>query len=445
VSWRFLQRLHRNDQGQVVPLFMLGVLALVLLVVMVLNTGEQITTRMRVQDAADAAAITQATWVARSLNVLSMNNVAITQAAALVIITEALIPPLAEASKETLLKYKENLEWLQQCSGTGWLYILCAAPPLYRLYHLSRYVAKPLWDIWDDNPFGIMADFTAIAQALEDMNETVVNEFPDFTAGVARALARDNGLGRDAPLFLAGYRRQDEQRYDTTTLPVEKVTLSHFRSPLCISGEYGTPQVPQPSFDVRAFETDFYANRNFAEHGYPRDQGPYTIGRDSANRAISRPVDALRGFPHYGQVNLDFLDLVEKAWAAACQFRIVGFSQIDLYRVQNQPLPGLPVGEKRHAWSLLAFTRKPQVGAAVLPRSFANPPQALYAYAQAEIYNTINYDLYTQDWHAKLVPARLLRRERKEAVMEATAAFPTLRRLLEGMLDEPDFAKANLH
>src|SRR5262249_25059287 len=142
---------------------------------------------------------------------------------------------------------------------------------------------------------------------------------------------------------------------------------------------------------------------------------------------------------------LKFLELVDKAWAVACQSRIVGPHQVTLYRVKNQPAPGIPLGSTRDDWSLVAFAQKSQAGAAVFPQLFANPPYALYAYAQADIDSAINYGLYTQNWRAKLVPARLLTAARKEAILNATAAFPTLQRLLEGIIDDPGFEAANAH
>lgn len=418
---------------------------MVLLVVMVLNTGDHTTTRMRVQDAADAAVMTQATWIARSLNLLAMNNVAITQTAALVLITEALVLPLEEALREALEKEKQYLESLSKCGGPPPAFVACVAAWLALLADLNIRVVRPLIEIGIEISH-ILPDFLALTQALEEMNETVISEFPDLTAQIARALARENGLEHHIPLFLTGYRSPDEQRYDTTSLPIAKVTFGDMPSPLCLSGKYGTPHVPLPSVNIALSVIDMYTNWNFQQHGYPRNQGPYDIGQDSANRAISRPVNALERAPHFGQVSLKFQDVVEEAWLAACQTRSLLFHQITLYRVTNQPVPGFPVDEQtREHWSLLAFTRKPQTGATILPQSFANPPQAIYAYAQAEIYNPINYDLYTQDWRARLVPARLLNPRQKEAIIKATNAFPTLQRLLEAIIDDQTFRATNLH
>jgi hypothetical protein len=43
---------------------------------------------------------------------------------------------------------------------------------------------------------------------------------------------------------------------------------------------------------------------------------------------------------------------------------------------------------------------------------FENPNElGILTYAQSQVYNPTSWDMYTQDWHAKLVPASLLERK----------------------------------
>src|SRR5690349_23943800 len=44
-----------------------------------LNTGRQIARKIEMQNAADAAAVSSAVWIARGMNVISMDNVGMTE------------------------------------------------------------------------------------------------------------------------------------------------------------------------------------------------------------------------------------------------------------------------------------------------------------------------------------------------------------------------------
>src|SRR5439155_1053941 len=66
-------------------------------------TGDQVTRKMEMQNTADAVAVSSANWVARGMNVVSMNNVAMTQVLAVIVIAKSLVQtaeialPIAEA------------------------------------------------------------------------------------------------------------------------------------------------------------------------------------------------------------------------------------------------------------------------------------------------------------------------------------------------------------
>ncbi|MCX5660537.1 MAG: hypothetical protein NTW19_12560 [Planctomycetota bacterium] len=69
---------------------LLAIVLLACLIVYVINTGVQTRNRLSAQHAADAAAMDGAAWVARSLNTVAMNNVAMTRYLALVNVLDAL-------------------------------------------------------------------------------------------------------------------------------------------------------------------------------------------------------------------------------------------------------------------------------------------------------------------------------------------------------------------
>jgi hypothetical protein len=79
-----LKRLHRDEEGQVMWFFSMTILALVVLAVAVANTGRQIARKIEMQNSADASAVSSAVWVARGMNVISMDNVGMTESLGLI-------------------------------------------------------------------------------------------------------------------------------------------------------------------------------------------------------------------------------------------------------------------------------------------------------------------------------------------------------------------------
>jgi hypothetical protein len=79
--------------GQVLAIVILCVPVLVGFVFYVFNTGGQINNRMVLQNAADSTAVSGGTWMARSMNVVAMNNVAQTRLIALLLTMDSM--PLA--------------------------------------------------------------------------------------------------------------------------------------------------------------------------------------------------------------------------------------------------------------------------------------------------------------------------------------------------------------
>ena len=95
--------LHQHA-GQVMVMLLLGIALLAGLVFYVVNVGDQINRRVVMQNAADSVAISGAAWMARSMNIIAMNNVAQTRLIALVPHLDAL--PLA-----TKMAYEEVSAW----------------------------------------------------------------------------------------------------------------------------------------------------------------------------------------------------------------------------------------------------------------------------------------------------------------------------------------------
>jgi len=449
---RALRRLHRDERGQIVPLFILGVVSLVMLIVMLLNTGQEIVNRTEVQNAADAAAITQASWTARSLNVMAMNNVALTQSFALSAVSAVLNATAAEVMLRSARLAARYLREGTAACGTCWTGVGCVACAYYIAMgvHLGVAVIYPTVEIIDEN-WGVSSRFSDLAIAFSDMNDHIASSFPDFTDGIQRGIADENGV--DPPLFYPPAQARGSN-LSATPLPVEDGGLIEFPffdplGRLCNGGEEGTHRL-LAIFDY--FE-------NFIEHGYPRGKGPYTIAKEDADRRISEPLAAIHDV-HFEYRKSQrrgkdrFTRMLKALWPAMCVPRLTPTAglpiptppSLSLYKVTVRPDMPNPVRrdrEIRDGLSVLAFTRR-QARAAVVPGRFANPPSATYAYAQAEVYTEQPaHDLFTQDWRARLVPAKLLERRTKE-VVRAVEEFSTLHELL-GSLSSDELRRVNAH
>ena len=99
-------RLHRCEQGQSIFVVILFFFLLAGLLFLVLNTGNQLNSKVAMQTAADAVAATGAGWFARGMNTIAMCNVAETQLLSMIVLLDALetvVPPAAECIDDLVM------------------------------------------------------------------------------------------------------------------------------------------------------------------------------------------------------------------------------------------------------------------------------------------------------------------------------------------------------
>ncbi len=94
--------------GQVIVLTLLAMTLLVALIFYVYNVGDQVNRRTTLQNVADATAISGAGWIARSMNVIAMNNCEQSRLATLVPIMDAL-PLATEMSGDEMDQWEKSL------------------------------------------------------------------------------------------------------------------------------------------------------------------------------------------------------------------------------------------------------------------------------------------------------------------------------------------------
>ncbi len=106
---------RRRAGGQVIVIMLFGMSLLVGLVFFVYNVGDQVNSRLEMQNTADSVAISGAGWIARSMNAIAMNNFAQAKLIGLIPVLDAF--PLA--SRMAWDEAKSWAEGLQQQLDRG--------------------------------------------------------------------------------------------------------------------------------------------------------------------------------------------------------------------------------------------------------------------------------------------------------------------------------------
>jgi hypothetical protein len=272
-----IKNFHDDESGQIVPLFMLILIPLFMLAVWILNTGNQLDTKMNVQNSADSAVLTQAAWMARTMNVMAMNNVGISQSASSIAVSTAAYYVVAEATFWSVLQtaqmFRKIFQTVSICStaATGYGLIPCAIQVVKnykefdKAFRFEKYLKEPLRKIWKDD-FGFKVDikleglfkppikipsptqwlvieiqipppkikyfhFTGVA--LSKMNEHLKSSFVKKTAQLQAGLAEIN-LINSYPRFFPGDKHKNAN--DSTKLPVK---FYKYDASLCLSGMKG--------------------------------------------------------------------------------------------------------------------------------------------------------------------------------------------------------------
>lgn len=454
-------RAPKSQAGQIAVLLVISLLTMVLTVSLIFNTGQQIHWKTNVQNAVDSAAVSHGANVARSLNVMSVNNVAITQTFTLNILMASLIPELSAATYETFDGMATYGQGIANYCPNIFTVVLCAANVAALARTIQIFFA--LKDIWDQ--IGSLFQATKVRDAmhmtlaLESMNKQLFANFPNASATMSKNLAHMNGLDEE-PVYIGGgafyANKGGNPNYHGTLLPVEKTaTLDSGSIPvisnsisegvqdmgLCVTGYMATPM---------RFPKLFW---NFQEHGYDYGRGPFPVGRDEFNRAIEKQVDRLENLPEEipgfsmrdVEDSTDFEDIVNVAYPIACSTQTLSDMiahivpipgpKITLYRASEPVI--FSTRKSNPDWSILAIARKEQATGFLGRDLFKNPIKAHYAYSQIEVFNPAWYDLYTQDWTAKLQPADRINSLTKPFVDKIAEHYPEIEPAIRA--DRPKF------
>ena len=155
-------RSRHKQRGQIVALTMFLAIPAVLVLAYILNGGAIAYRKTEMQNATDTAVLTQAAWVARSLNVMSMNNTAMTQSFVISNAAWALEGPLFFAgyeAGEVAGYYLGSLARVAKATK-GWGFAFAVVLYTYLYIQLNDRVLVPLHDFYEE-----------LSKAINDNNE----------------------------------------------------------------------------------------------------------------------------------------------------------------------------------------------------------------------------------------------------------------------------------
>lgn len=257
---KFLRRFHRDDEAQISFLAVAGCLCFVALLSMVINTNEVVSERVHMQDVADVAALSAASWTARGLNTISFVNVMNTKLISTAVLLNALkdaIPVINSVG--TVQKAIFNA-----CSGVPIVGVACAAAAVVVEFQLAALrvldnIVRPLQSSLARCPSGALWN---IMQALELTATGVQKSFGAIGLAESVSIARANGA--DFGLVVNG-ALADGNVQDAVFLPVTQEGFEEHCDYLQAGG------------------------RGYELQGYDQNRGPLRVGRARINDTLMLP------------------------------------------------------------------------------------------------------------------------------------------------------------
>ena len=395
IARKLICTFHGDERGQLLYLTVVSVVIFVAFAALIINSGHMVTRKIETQNAVDAAAVSSAAWIARGMNIISMDNVAMTELLAFTVVLRALKETWEEGlDRANIILPTEPVACTISALGTA------AALKACETYFKSVKAAKeyfkrhldplgPLIDAATDPENGFL--WQAI-RLLEKLNVVVANGFPWRAAEEAERIARANKADgiQMLPLF--------------PTMPIEQGKFSD----LCHPTRVGSPR----SYP-RALQRGYVPLLGYPHH---YDHGPLLVYRDMADGPLLKFFLFLV-YPEEVFIAGSRLERnTDTEFTEFCR----GSAASDYTSSRDAPRPSLLKGTNRSTNRSVEALRAAQddlnyLGIAwrqsesiFMPVRFANPREWICAYGQARVFNSTSFDLFTQDWRVKLVKADML-------------------------------------
>ncbi len=479
---RELARLHESRDAALAPIFGFVLLFFAWGIGAVINTGEVAYDKVRTQNAADILALAHADQMARDLNVMALNNIALTQMFVVGTVSLTMQLELIDIGvRVAMAEFQIARSAAQKCKGPPPYVAFCLFIHSIPMIQVLKVGADALAIQTRYRPDAGLATAGRLIGAFNRMNDYIVESFPRRAGQLLRMLADANRV--DAffvyPACLPGGSSECRGRGDEGgDLPLERGGLASGAAhmEMCVAAERGS---------------DGRNRHDFMLRGFPIGKGPYTAG-GAANRPHLRDhVNHTAGFasllPFFDSVmrNSDWLirystppkyasrqsandnhftDLMDGVWSMACgpASGLISMAGLSLplprtYWIKDRspasvmaPDVGFLAMDYEKLARLVVVAR--QRGGRFNPENFEEREDAYNAYAQALSFNPQALDLYTSRWTARLVPASLMDRAQEVAKALPGRAYPAgrnwfgvMKDTIQAGPDNREWSRVNLH
>jgi hypothetical protein len=394
---------RRGEGGQITILVVFGGLAFVLLAAFIFNTAKQTSRKIQMQGAADAAAVATGVWMARGMNLTALNNNTMVEMLSIMISVRSVLQTLQ--IEHNILSYVQFIPYV-------------GAVARFELAFVR--VEMRFWAFVDRSLNRRGGVGWQVLTGLDKLNQVVKNSFPEIALLQALHYANVNGAdqppfgllfpGKSSGLGLSIYPLARGPR----TLLVTEAQECALRGggPLRTMAYFATVRGPLTGLLSFMYLQDMF-DRNIDSLMGRRVGPPLRAG------GIGTIVDYILGeilhikLPigtvlNFASSIVLFNPPVEQPLRWEADTRPMILSDTPERGTTNITSPGLL--RVREFLKYLAFALgKTHAGSPIGGERYPNPDWPFrVTYAQADVYNPTRWDMFTQDWRAKLVRARLL-------------------------------------
>lgn len=394
---------RRGEGGQITILVVFGGLAFVLLVAFVFNTAKQTSRKIEMQGAADASAVAAGVWMARGMNVTALNNNTMVEVLSIMITVRSILQTLQ--IEHNILSYVQFIPYV----GAVARFELAFVRVEMRIWErIDRFLNRRGGVGW------------RVLTALDKLNQWVKNAFPEIALVQALRHARLNGAdqipygllfpGRSRGLGVAIYPLARGPR----TLLVTEAQECALRDggPLRTLAYFATVRGPLTGLISLMHLQDMFDRNIDSLMGRPT--GPILraggIGMivDFILEEILHIRLPLGTVLNFASSIALFNPVPARPLRWEADVRPMILSDAPERGTTNNTRPGL-VRVREFLKYLAVALGKTHAGSPIGGERYPNPDwPARITYAQADVYNPTRWDMFTQDWRAKLVRARLL-------------------------------------
>jgi hypothetical protein len=404
----------RGESGQVTIIVVFGALAFVLLIAFVFNSAKQTSRKIEMQGAADSAAVASGVWMARGMNLTALNNNSMVEMLSIMITVRSILQ--TEQILHNALFVLQFVPYIGADAAAELAIVEVEMPFWEAIDHGLNDSGRFGWDV---------------LTSIDTLNKVIKKAFPVLATAQALNYAKLNGADYTGPGFpLPGWVFPGKpNNYGVAlyplargprTLLVEKAqecALKHF-SVLRLMAAAAVIRGPITLFLGLLF-LDVRIDRNIDSllgKFHPLDT--VIAGFGDIEQHIIEDIfginlgvfgDVLGGL---GNILTPSVPLINPRLTPSLRWeadvRPMILSETPETDETNNTRPSL-VKVHEFLQFLAVALGKSEAGSPIGGEKFPNPDfLPRITYAQSDVYNPTHWDMFTQDWRAKLTRARLL-------------------------------------